>query len=95
MYPKGLKTLIVALEHSGLATAMFNVFDIQMSWLSMAGSTAYYNKDTDVITFNLVNEKRVRLTKKMFTQILAIPNSSPFFQPTCAQILFMFNEMGH
>ena len=31
----------------------------------------------------------------MFTQILEIRNSTPFFQPSSAQILFMFNKMGH
>ena len=68
MYPEELKMLIVALQHLGLATVMFNDFDVPMSWLSVSGSTASYIKATDVITFNLVNETRVRLTKNMFTQ---------------------------
>ena len=84
LYPEELKTLIVALQHSVLATSMFNSIEVSMTWLSMAGSIASYNKDTDIITFNLVNENRIRLTKKMFTQILEILNSPPFFQPSSA-----------
>ena len=61
----------------------------------MAASTTSYSKATDVITFNLVNEKQIRLTKKMFTQFLNIPNSPSFFKPNNDQIMFLFNEMGH
>ena len=95
LYPEELKMLVVALQHSVLDATMFNSFEVPMTWLSMASSTASYNKATDVITFNRVNEKRIRLTKKTFTQIVEIPNSTPLFQPSSAQILFMFNKMGH
>ena len=95
MYPEELKIVIVALQHAGLATAMFNAFDVPMSWLSMAGSTATYNKALDVVTFNLVNDKWFRLTNRMFAQILEIPNSPPFYKVSTDQIIFMFNDMGH
>lgn len=39
-------------------------------------------------------KKRIRLTKKMFTQILKIPNSGPFYKVSTEQIIYMFNEMG-
>ena len=81
-YPEELKMLVVALKTSPLSTAMFNSFSVPMSWLSMAASTASYNYTTDVITFNLVNNKTVRLTKNMFIKFLNIPNNPPFFKPT-------------
>lgn len=87
--------LIVALQHSGLAIKMFNSFPVPMSWLSIAGSTASYCKVTNAITFHLVSDKKVPLTKKIFTQILEIPNSPPFYKPSNIQIVYMFNEMGH
>lgn len=59
LYLEDLKMLIVSLKRSGLATAMFNSFAVPMTWLLMAASTASYSKATDVITFNLVNEKKV------------------------------------
>ena len=31
LYPQELKMMIVALQHSGLSTAMFNAFDVPMS----------------------------------------------------------------
>ncbi|KAL7617007.1 hypothetical protein Lser_V15G03290 [Lactuca serriola] len=94
-YPEELKMLVVALKRSPLSTAMFNSFSVPMSWLSMATSTASYNYNTNVITFNLVNNKTVRLTKNMFINFLNIPNNPPFFKPTNSHIIFMFNEMGH
>lgn len=75
LYPEGLKMLVVALKICILSTLMFNSFVVPLSWLSQEGSTATYSKALDVITFNLVNDKKVRLTKKMFCQILEIPNS--------------------
>ena len=94
-YPEELKMLIVALKKSALSTAMFSSFPVPMTWLSMAASTASFNYATDVITFNQVNNKRVRLTKNMFIDFLNIPHNPPFFKPTNSQIIFMFNEMGH
>ena len=94
-YPEGLKMLIVALKRSPLSTAMFSSFSVPMTWLSLAASTASYNHTTDVITFNLMNNKRVKLSKKMFVEFLQIPNNPPFFKPVNSQIIHMFNEMGH
>ncbi|KAL7598786.1 hypothetical protein Lser_V15G23126 [Lactuca serriola] len=94
-YPEGLKMLIVALKRSPLSTAIFSSFSVPMTWLSMAASSASYNYATDVITFNLINNKRVRLTKKLFIEFLNIPKNPPFFKPINSQIIFMFNEMGH
>ena len=59
LYPEELKMLIVALKNSILSTAMFNLFAVPLSWLSLAGSTANYSKAMDVITFILVNEKKM------------------------------------
>ncbi|KAL7615776.1 hypothetical protein Lser_V15G03372 [Lactuca serriola] len=95
LYPDERKMVIIALQHSGLSTAIFKSFDVPMPWLSMAGSTATYSNSMDFVTFNLVNDKKVRLTKKLFTQILEIPNSSPFYKVSNGQIIHMFNEMGH
>ena len=95
VYPDKLQMVIVAHKHSGFSTAMFNYFDVHMSWPSTAGSTATYSKSMDVVTFNLVNDKKIRLTKKLFTQILDIHNSLPFYKVTNAQVIHMINEMGH
>ncbi|KAL7604923.1 hypothetical protein Lser_V15G18161 [Lactuca serriola] len=94
-YPEELKMLIVALKRSLLSTAMFRSFPVSMIWLSRAASTASYNNTADVITFNLVNNKRVKLSKSLFVEFLEIPNNPPFVKPVNSQILHMFNEMGH
>ena len=94
-YPEELKMLIVALKRSPLSTAMFRSFPVPMIWLSWAASTASYNHTADVITFNLVNNKRVKLSKNLFVEFLEIPNNPPFVKPVNSQIIHMFNEMGH
>ncbi|KAL7605237.1 hypothetical protein Lser_V15G14681 [Lactuca serriola] len=94
-YPEELNMLIVALKRSPLSTTIFSSFPIPMTWLSMATSTASYNYSTDIITFNLMNNKRVRLTKNMFIDFLNIPHNPPFFKPINSQIIFMFYDMGH
>lgn len=73
---------------------MFESFSVPMSWLSQAGSTASYNKVFEVVEFNLVNDKRVWMSKCLFCKILGIPNTSPFVE-FIYQIVFMFNEMSH
>ena len=78
--PEEFKMLIVALKHSVLSKAMFNSFSVPVSWLSQAGSTATYNKASDTITFHLINEKKVRLSQRLFFQILDIPNTPPFVE---------------
>ena len=67
LYPDDLKMLIVVLKRCVLATEMFKSFAVPLTWLSMVASTASINKGTDILTFNLVNEKRIRLNKKMFS----------------------------
>ncbi|KAL7601073.1 hypothetical protein Lser_V15G24877 [Lactuca serriola] len=94
-YPEDLKMLIVALKRSLLSTAMFRSFPVPMVWLSRAASTASYNHTADVITFNLINNKRVKLSKNLFVEFLQIPNNPPFVKPVNSQIIHMFNEMGH
>ena len=94
-YPEDLKMLIVALKLSPLSTAMFRSFPVPMVWLSRAASTASYNHTADVITFNLINNKRVKLSKNLFVEFLQIPNNPPFVKPVNSQIIHMFNEMGH
>lgn len=93
--PEGLQMLILALKHSVLSTKMFSAFDVPHSWLSIAASTATYSKTMQIVTFQLINHKKFRLTKKMFAQILKIPNVEPISKVTNAQIIHMFNEMGH
>lgn len=95
LFPEELKMLIVALQHSVLSKPMLNTFAVPISWLSQAGSTATYSKALDTVTFNLINDKKVRLTQKLFCKILDIPNSSPYVSFTFPQIVHMFNEMGH
>ncbi|KAL7592159.1 hypothetical protein Lser_V15G33908 [Lactuca serriola] len=95
LYHEELKMLIVALKSSVLSKAMFNSFFTPLSWLSQAGSTATYSKALDAVTFNLVTDKKVRLSKKLFCQILDIPNSPRYVNFTFPQIVHMFNEMGH
>ncbi|KAL7601610.1 hypothetical protein Lser_V15G20876 [Lactuca serriola] len=48
-----------------------------------------------IITFQLMNEKKFRLSNKLFTQILNIPNSEPFYKVMNEQVIRMFNEMGY
>lgn len=95
LYPEALQMLIVALKHSVLSTAMFNSVDVPLSWLSLVGSTTTYIIAMDVTTFNLVNDKKVHLTKKLFCQILDIPNSPSYCVLTNAEVIYMFNEMSH
>ncbi|KAL7612549.1 hypothetical protein Lser_V15G06652 [Lactuca serriola] len=94
-YPEELKMLIVALKRSPLSTSMFSSFSVPMIWLSLEASTASYNHTADVITFNLTKNKWVKLSKKMFVEILQIPNNPPFVKPVNSQIFHMFNEKGH
>lgn len=95
LYPEELKMLIVTLNRSVLSTAMFNYFVVPLSWLSQVGSTATYCKALDVIMFNLVNDKKIRLYRKLFCQIIEIPNFAPYIDLSFSQIIYMFNEMGH
>ena len=87
--------LIVALKSVVFSTAMFNSFDVPMSWLSLAGSTATYNKTMLIVTFQLTNDKKFRLSKKLFAKILNIPNTEPFIKVMNEQVIHMFNEMGY
>ena len=95
LYPEELKMLIVALQHFVMSKAMFNSFAVPISWLSQVGSTATYSKALDMVTFNLINNKKVRLTHKLFCKILDIPNSSPYVSFTYLKIFHMFHQMGH
>lgn len=95
LYPEELKMLIAALKSFVLSTAMFNSFVVPLSLLSQARSTATYSKALDVITFNLVNDKKICLSKKLFCQILEILNSPPYTDLSYAQIIYIFNEIGH
>lgn len=74
---------------------MFSSFFVSMSWLSLAGSTAVYNKTIKVVTFQLINDMKFKLTKKLFAHILNIPNVEPFYEVSYEQVIHMFNEMGN
>ena len=43
----------------------------------------------------MVNDKKVRLSKTLFCQILEIPNAPPYTDLSFAQVLYIFNEMDH
>ena len=94
-YPEELHMLVVALQNSVLSKAMFDSFAAPMSWLSKAGSTASYNKETGCVEFTMVNDTRIRVSKRLFCKILGIPNSGPYDELSSSQVVFMFNEMGH
>lgn len=68
VYPEELKMLIITLKHSVLSIAMFNSFEVPISWLSMAGSTTSYSKTVDTVTFNLINEKEVSSYQEVVCQ---------------------------
>ena len=87
--------LIVTLKPSILSTTMFSSYALPMSWLSLAGSAITYYNTLDIFTFNLINDKRFCLTKKLFVQILELPNSPPFYKVKNEQVLHMLNEMGY
>ncbi|CAI9277902.1 unnamed protein product [Lactuca saligna] len=71
-YPRELKMLIVALKHFVLSMVMSSAFSVPMTWLSLVGSTLVFNKITKVVTFQLTNEKKYKLTKRQFAQIMKL-----------------------
>lgn len=87
--------LIVALNHSVLCTTMSSSFSVPLSWLSLASSIDVYSKAMNVVTFQLTNDKKFKLTKKMFAQVLNIHTVEPYYEVTNEHVLHMFNEMGH
>lgn len=66
-YPEDLKMLIVALNHSVLSIVMLSSFSVLMTSLSLVGSTIVFNKTTKVLTFQITNEKKYKLSKKQFS----------------------------
>lgn len=94
-YLEGFSMLIVSLQNLVLSTAMFRSFAVPLTWLKLVGSTAIYSKTMQIVTFQLTNGKKLRLSKKLFSQILNIPNVEPFSKVNNAQIIHMFNEMVH
>lgn len=95
MYPEELQILILALQHSIFSKAMFDALPVPVSWISPVGSTAPCNITLNIVTFSLLKEKKIHLSKKKFAQSLSIPNVEPFYKLTNEQILQMFNEMGY
>lgn len=87
--------LIVALNHSVLSTVMVSSFSVSMTLLSLTGSTAVRNKTSKIFTFKLTNEKKYKLSKKKFAQIMNIPNEGPLYEVTNEQVIHMFNKMRH
>lgn len=45
--------------------------------------------------FNLINDKKFHLSKKLLCQILEDPNSPPFYKVMNEHVLHMFNEIGY
>ena len=66
-----------------------------MTWLSLVAFADVFNKTSKVVTFQLINEKMYKLTKKHFAEILNILNVEPFYEVTNEQVVHMFNEMGY
>lgn len=101
-YPDELKMLIVALNNFVLSIVMSASFSILMTWLSLdkwqevqINSIVVFNKTTKIITFQLTNDKKYKLTKKQFAHILNIPNVKPLYKVLNEQVVHMFNEMVH
>ncbi|CAI9303324.1 unnamed protein product [Lactuca saligna] len=72
--------MIGALNHSILSMVTSSSFSITMTWLSLASSTAMFNKPSQVVMLQLTNEKLYRLTKKQFAQILKLTNTGFDFE---------------
>lgn len=66
-----------------------------MKWLTLAYSTALYNKDRDLITFQMETKGKQNLTKKQFTRILMLKSHGSFETLAFDQVLAMLNEMGY
>ncbi|CAH1448792.1 unnamed protein product [Lactuca virosa] len=56
---------------------------------------AIYNKDVDVVTFQMESKGTKKLVKKQFTQILQLSAEGPFEVPSFDQVLPILNEMGY
>lgn len=74
---------------------MFNSCVVSRTLLLLAASTTTYSKTMRIVTFQPTNDKKFGLSKKLFTQILNIPNVEPFSKVNNTQIIHMFNEIGH
>lgn len=79
------------MNESILADALTGSLSIPMKWLSLAGSTAIYNKMTKIITFKMESKSNKRLNKTSFAQILQLPLEVSFEVPTDEQGLQMFS----
>ncbi|CAI9282258.1 unnamed protein product [Lactuca saligna] len=95
VYPDKLKMLIQVLNDSILTHALLTSFSISMKWLSLASLTDVYNRTTEIVTFQLIMNKRKRLTKKQFSHILKLSSDGEFNEVTSEQVVNMFNEMGN
>lgn len=66
-----------------------------LTWLSLASSTVVYSKAIKVVTLQLINDNKFKLTNKLFDQILNTPNVEPFYKVSNKHALHMVNEMGY
>lgn len=87
MYPEELKMPIQCLNDSALAHALSSSFAIPMHWLLLACSTTVYNKNIEVVTFQMESKGTKRLLKNQFAQILQLPSEGTFEVPSCDQVL--------
>ena len=94
-YPEQLHMLIQTLNNSILSTMLSDSSAVPMTWISLVGSMVVFNKTTKVVTFQLMNSKIRKLTRKHFAQNMKLPVSCTFYEVTNDQVLHMFNEMGH
>lgn len=48
-----------------------------------------------MVAFQLINDMTLKLSKKLYAQILNIPIIEPFNLVSNEQVVHIFNEMGH
>ncbi|CAH1412368.1 unnamed protein product [Lactuca virosa] len=77
-YPEPIWMLVQTINNSVLSTALYSSLTVPMMWISLASSTAIFNKTTQVVTFQLRNSKTVKLTRKNFPQLLMLLVSGTF-----------------
>lgn len=70
-----------------LIQALTASFPIPLKWFPIVGSTAMYNKTTEIITFQMESKKSERLNKKQFAQILKLQSKGLFEEPMNKQVL--------
>ncbi|CAI9284980.1 unnamed protein product [Lactuca saligna] len=74
-YPAALGIIVECLPHSALSKALTASKDVPLKLLSLAFSSAKYNKAKDVVSFEVTGGKVVQLSKPIFARLLGLPSS--------------------